>query len=244
MKEMQRLLSRVRFAVDKYNMIEDGDHIVVGISGGKDSLALLCTLAEMRVFYPQKYTLSALTVDMGFSVSESIAAPAADYSGIRELCRRLDVPYVVKQTEIARVIFDIRKESNPCSLCARMRRGVIHDEVKALGANKLALGHHMDDAVETFMMSLTQEGRINCFSPVTELEDKSLTVIRPLIYAEEREISRAVKKGGFEVTKSRCPADGETSRQRMKEKLRAEEKADPGLKVRIFGAIQRGLWGI
>ena len=125
-----------------------------------------------------------------------------------------------------------------------MRRGALVNEAQRLGCNKLALGHHMDDAVETFMMSLTQEGRINCFSPVTELEDKSLSVIRPLIYAEEREISRAVKNGGFEIAKSCCPADGETSRQRMKEKLRAEEKSDPGLKVRIFGAIQRsGLFG-
>lgn len=240
MKEMQRLLSRVRFAADKYNMIEDGDHIVVGISGGKDSLALLCTLAEMRVFYPKKYILTALTVDMGFSISESVAAPAADYSGIRELCRRLDVPYVVKQTEIARVIFDIRKESNPCSLCARMRRGVIHDEVKALGANKLALGHHFDDAVITTMLNLFFEGHFGCFSPVTHLSRKELTMIRPFVSTEEKEIKAFVRKADLPVIKSACPADGNTERALMKQYLGDFDHRHRGLYARIVGALERG----
>jgi tRNA(Ile)-lysidine synthase TilS/MesJ len=240
MKEMQRLLSRVRFAADKYNMIEDGDHIVVGISGGKDSLALLCALAELRVFYPKKYTLTALTIDMGFSVSESIAAPKADYSAIRELCHRLDVPYVIKETEIARIVFDIRQESNPCSLCARMRRGVLHDEVKALGAKKLALGHHFDDAVMTTMLNLFFEGHFGCFSPVTDLSRKGLTMIRPFVATEEKEIKAFVRKANLPVIKSPCPADGNTERAYMKQFLGDFDHRHRGLYARIVGALERG----
>ena len=235
---MQRIMGHLRRANGDFKMISSGDKIAVGLSGGKDSVALLAALARSRSFLVEGgYQLIAVMADMGFE-------GGSDSSAMQRLCDSLGVPLHILPTQIGEIVFAHRKEPNPCSLCSRMRRGALVNEAQKLGCNKLALGHHMDDAVETFMMSLTQEGRINCFSPVTELEDKSLTVIRPLIYAEEREISRAVKKGGFEVTKSRCPADGETSRQRMKEKLRAEEKADPGLKVRIFGAIQRGLWGI
>ena len=235
---MQRIMGHLRRANGDFKMISSGDKIAVGLSGGKDSVALLAALARSRSFLVEGgYQLIAVMADMGFE-------GGFDSSAMQRLCDSLGVPLHIVPTQIGEIVFAHRKEPNPCSLCSRMRRGALVNEAQKLGCNKLALGHHMDDAVETFMMSLTQEGRINCFSPVTELEDKSLTVIRPLIYAEEREISRAVKKGGFEVTKSRCPADGETSRQRMKEKLKAEEKADPGLKVRIFGAIQRGLWGI
>jgi len=231
-------MGHLRRANGDYKMIAPGDRIAVGLSGGKDSIALLVSLARSRSFLVEGgYELVAVMADMGFD-------GGFDSSAMQSLCDSLDVPLHIVPTQIGEIVFSHRKEPNPCSLCSRMRRGALVNESQKLGCNKLALGHHMDDAVETFMMSLTQEGRINCFSPVTELEDKSLTVIRPLIYAEEREISRAVKKGGFEVAKSRCPADGETSRQRMKEKLRLEEKADPGLKIRIFGAIQRsGLFG-
>jgi len=240
MKEMQKLLSRVRFAADKYNMIEDGDRIAVGISGGKDSLALLCALAEMRVFYPKKYTLTAVTIDMGFSASESIAAPAADYSAIRELCGRLNVPYAVKQTEIARIVFDKRKESNPCSLCARMRRGVLHDAVKELNCNKLALGHHYDDAVITTMLNLFFEGHFGCFSPVTDLSRKGLTMIRPFIYTEEKEIKAFVRRAALPVMKSPCPADGNTERELMKRYLGDFDHRHRGLYARIVGALERG----
>ena len=240
MKEMQRLLSRVRYAVDKYNMIEDGDRIVVGISGGKDSLALLCVLADLRIFYPKKFTLAALTIDMGFSLSPSIAAPPTDYSAIRELCRRLDVPYTVKQTEIARVVFDNRKESNPCSLCARMRRGVIHDAVKELGYTKLAFGHHFDDAVITTMLNLFFEGRFGCFSPVTYLGRKELTMIRPFVYTEEKEIKAFVRRADLPVLKSPCPADGNTERALMKTYLGDFDHRHRGLYARIVGALERG----
>ncbi len=233
---MQRIMGHLRRANGNYKMIEPGDKIAVGLSGGKDSIALLVSLARSRSFLVEGgYELIALSVDMGFEDRPDIAA-------MQSLCDSLGVELHIVPTQIGEIVFSHRKEPNPCSLCSRMRRGALVNEAQRLGCSKLALGHHLDDAIETFMMSLTQEGRINCFSPVTVLEDKSLTVIRPLIYAEEREISRAVKKSGFEITKSRCPADGITSRQRMKEKLRAEEKADPGLKIRIFGAIQRGIW--
>lgn len=240
MKEMQRLLSRVRYAADKYHMIEDGDRIAVGISGGKDSLALLCALAELRVFYPKRYTLTALTIDMGFSVSPSIAAPPTDYSAVKELCRRLDVPYVVHRTEIARVVFDVRRESNPCSLCARMRRGVLHDAVRDLGCNKLALGHHFDDAVITAMLNLFFEGHFGCFSPVTHLSRKEITMIRPFVATEEKEIKAFVRRADLPVIHSPCPADGHTERAYMKQYLGDFDHRHRGLYARIVGALERG----
>lgn len=205
----------------------------MGLSGGKDSVALLVSLARSRGFLVEGgFEVVAIMIDMGFE-------PDSDHVEAKALCESLGVELHIVPTQIGEIVFNQRKEPNPCSLCSRMRRGALVNEAQKLGCNKLALGHHLDDAIETFMMSLTQEGRINCFSPVTLLEDKSLTVIRPLVFAEEKEISRAVRKSGIIITKSRCPADGVTSRQRMKEKLRAEEKVDPGLKIRIFGAIER-----
>ena len=235
---MQRVMGHLRRACDKYNMITPGDKVAVGLSGGKDSVALLVSLARSRSFLVEGgFEVVAIMIDMGFD-------PDADHAEAKALCQSLGVELHIVPTQIGEIVFNERKEPNPCSLCSRMRRGALVNEAQQLGCNKLALGHHLDDAVETFMMSLTQEGRINCFSPVTLLEDKSLTVIRPLIFAEEREVSRAVRKSCITITKSRCPADGETSRQRMKEMLREEEKADPGLKIRIFGAIERsGLFG-
>ena len=171
MSEMRRMLSYVRRAVDDYNMIEEGDRIAVGISGGKDSLTLLEVLSEMRIFYPKKYELVAITVDMGFEGS--------DYSEVREFCNRLGIKYIVEKTDIAKIIFDIRKESNPCSLCAKMRRGSLHTAAVEAGCNKVALGHHFDDAVETFMMNLFFEGRLGCFSPKSYLSNRQLWLIRP-----------------------------------------------------------------
>jgi len=240
MKEMQMLLSRTRSAADKYSMIEDGDRIAVGVSGGKDSLALLCVLAEMRIFYPKKYDLVAVTLDMGFSASERIGAAKTDWTPIAELCRRLDVPYVVRQTEIARIIFDVRKESNPCSLCARMRRGSLHDAVKELGCNKLALGHHYDDAVITTMLNLFYEGRFGCFSPVTNLSRKELTMIRPFIHAREKEIKAFVRRAALPVIESPCPEDKESERAAMKTYLGDFDHQHRGLYTRIVGALERG----
>ena len=236
MKEMQKLLSRVRSCVDRYSMIEDGDRIAVGVSGGKDSLALLCVLSELRKFYPEKYDLCALMLDMGFDASETVGAAPSDTSEIAELCSRLGV----KRTEIARVIFDVRKESNPCSLCARMRRGSLHDLAKEYGVNKLALGHHFDDAAETVMLNLFFEARIGCFSPVTYLSRKDLTMIRPLLLTEERDIKTFVKKASLPVMKSPCPMDKTSERAKMKDMLHAFDREHRGLYTRIVGAVERG----
>lgn len=240
MKELQKLLSHARAAVEKYDMIAEGDHVVVGVSGGKDSLALLCTLAELRHFYPKHFTVSALMVDMGFDLSPSISAPENDHAAIAELCRRLDVPFVVKKTELAKIIFDIRKESNPCSLCSRMRRGIIHDEAALIGANKIALGHHRDDAVETAMLNLFFNGNFESFSPVTHMTRKDVFVIRPFILTEEREIKIFAKKAGLPVEESPCPADGNTERENMKKYLGDFDVQHRGLYPRIIGALERG----
>lgn len=240
MKEMQKLLSRVRSCVDRYSMIEDGDRIAVGVSGGKDSLALLCVLSELRKFYPEKYDLCALRLDMGFDASETVGAAPSDTSEIAELCSRLGVEFHVKRTEIARVIFDVRKESNPCSLCARMRRGSLHDLAKEYGVNKLALGHHFDDAAETVMLNLFFEARIGCFSPVTYLSRKDLTMIRPLLLTEERDIKTFVKKASLPVMKSPCPMDKTSERAKMKDMLHAFDREHRGLYTRIVGAVERG----
>ncbi|MBQ8392217.1 MAG: tRNA 2-thiocytidine(32) synthetase TtcA [Clostridia bacterium] len=231
-KDIQRILSHVRKAVEEYSMIEDGDKIAVGISGGKDSLTLLCALAHLRIFLKKDFTIVAVTIDMGFDGS--------DFSAIAELCRELEVEYKVIPTQIYEIIFNVRKEKNPCSLCARMRRGALHDAAKELGCNKIALGHHFDDVAETFMLNLFFEGRIGAFSPVTYLSRKDLTLIRPLIYTREKEIKSFTNKELLPVTKSPCPADGHTERARMKDYLAIFDKEHPGLYNRIVGAIRRG----
>ena len=182
---MKKLLSLVRAAVDRYDMIDDGDKIAVGVSGGKDSLALLYALARLRSFYPKHFEVIAITLDYRFGGMDG------DYSEIQKLCDSLDVKYIVKKTDLWDVIFNIRKEKNPCSLCAKMRRGILHDTAKEYGCNKIALGHHLDDAAETFMMNLLNGGTIKCFSPVSFLSRKELYLIRPLIFAYEKDVKRA-----------------------------------------------------
>ena len=231
MKEIQRILSYVRRAVTDYNMIEDGDVVCVGVSAGKDSLTLLIALAELRRFFEKKFTLKAVTVDLGF--------PDADYSEIEELCRRLEVEYKVVRTEIGKVVFDIRKEKNPCSLCAKMRRGALHAAAKELGCNRLALGHHFDDTIETFMLNLFYEGRIGCFSPVTYLSNTELYLIRPMLYVPEKAVRYFSGKAALPVAASKCPANGNTERETMKQLLRQLEKDNKGLRYRLFGAMQR-----
>lgn len=237
MNEMKRLLSFVRRAADDYDMISDGDRIAVGISGGKDSLTLLETLAEMRRFYPKKYEVVAITVDMGF---EKAGFGSCDFSEIRELCRRLKVEYRVVSTDIAKIIFDVRKEPNPCSLCAKMRRGSLHLEAVNAGCNKVALGHHFDDAVETLMMNLFFEGRLGCFSPVSYLSRRDITLIRPLIYATERDVEYFARKRSLPIVKSPCPEDHATEREKMKQLLSTLERENKGLKHRIFHAMCEG----
>lgn len=232
MEHIKRVLSYVRRAVDDYQMIEDGDKIAVGVSAGKDSLTLLCALASLRRFYPKSFDLVAVTVDMGFE--------GADFSAISDLCATLSVPYHVIPTQISKVVFDVRKEKNPCSLCAKMRRGALYRGAKDLGCDSVALGHHFDDVVETFMLNLFYEGRLGCFQPVTYLSNTDIHMIRPMIYMPEKDVRYFAAKANLPVWKSPCPADGNTEREEMKRLLAGLERENKGLRYRIFGAIQRG----
>ncbi len=228
---MQKLLSYVRRAADDYHMIQPNDCIAVGVSGGKDSLALLAALARLSKFYPIPFTVKAITLDIGFD--------HMDFSPIARFCEELGVEFILEPTQIRTIVFDERKESNPCSLCAMLRRGALQNTALAHGCNKLALGHHKDDVIETYMLSLLYEGRINCFDPVTELDNKDLAIIRPLIYTPETHVRSLCKKMNIPVVKSTCPQDGGSKRQEIKDLLWDIEKQHKGARQRIFGAIQR-----
>lgn len=230
---MQKLMSRMRAAMEKYDMIQDGDRIAVGLSGGKDSVALLAALAEMRRFYPAKFDLVAVTVDMRFDGVDT------DYTVFEEFCKKIDVPYVIKRTELADIIFNIRKESNPCSLCAKMRRGILHDIALENGCNKVALGHHMDDAVETFFMNLLKGGNISSFFPVTYMSRKNLYIIRPMVLATESLVVGAVKHFNLPVEKSKCPMDKTSEREKTKDLVKMLNKEYPQLREKVIGAMQR-----
>lgn len=228
---IRRLLSHVRRAVDDYGMIEDGDRIAVGLSGGKDSTALLCVLMDMRRFYPKKYELVGITVDMGFE--------GMDFSPFEKFCSDNGIEYVRVKTQLAHIIFEERKESNPCSLCAKMRRGILHDAVLEAGCNKIALGHHFDDVVDTFMLNLIHEGRLGSFSPVTYLSRKNITMIRPLIYTPEKDIRYFVNRNDIPVVTSLCPEDGHTEREEIHQYIAELDRKYKGFKHRAFGAIQK-----
>ena len=232
---MNRILSLVRRCVEDYEMIAPGDRIAVGVSGGKDSLLLLAAMARLREFYPVPYEVEAITLDMG----HADGLPGMDFSGIAAFCKELDVPYTILNSEIQHIIFDLRKEKNPCSMCAKMRRGALHSALQERGLNKIALGHHYDDAVETFYMNLWREGRIGCFSPVTWLSRRDLTMIRPLLLATESEVSSAVRRAGLPVIKSRCPADGVTVREETKQFVREASRKDPAFRQKTLHALQQ-----
>lgn len=227
---MQKMMSVVRRCIDDYEMIAPGDSIAVGVSGGKDSMTMLCVLNGLRDFYPKPFTLKALTLDLGFG---------ADYDPIRRWCEERDIEYVVRHTEIGKVVFEERKESNPCSMCSKMRRGALNEFAIAEGCNKVALGHHFDDAVETFMLSLVYEGRLSCFDPVTYLSRTGVTQIRPLLYLGEGTVESFARRMELPIVKNPCPADSFTKRQEIKELLRDLTKRYPGLKNRIFSSMQR-----
>ncbi len=229
--KLQKLLSYVRRAVEDYHMIEEGDKIAVGVSGGKDSICLLLALKNLQRFYPKPFELEAITVSLGL--------PNANYDDIQAFCKKIDVHYTLVSTEIGEIIFHQRKEKNPCSLCAKMRKGALNDMVEQLGCNKVALGHNKDDVVETFFMSLFYEGRINCFSPVSFLDRKQIYSIRPLMYVPEIEIKGFIQKSGISIVKNPCLADGNTKRQETKELLQMLSKDYTNLQEKVFGAIQR-----
>lgn len=227
---MQKLIGLVRRCVEDYHMIEAGDRIGVGVSGGKDSLALLVFLAELKKYFPAPFYLEAITIDMGLGM---------DYSGIQKLCQDLDVPFTLVKTEIAPIIFDHRKEKNPCSMCAKMRRGALNQTLLEHNLNKLALGHHYDDAVETFLMSLLFEGRISCFQPVTDLDRTGIIQIRPMLYIHEKTVDSFAVRQNLPILENRCPVDKTTKRTEIKNLIYDLSATYPDLKERIFGAMQR-----
>ena len=229
--KLQRLLSLVRKACDDYLLIDDNDKIAIGISGGKDSLTLLYALHEMKRFYPKKFEIHAFTVDLGFGIQ--------DFDAIRRLCEDFSIPYTVISTEISEIVFKTRQESNPCSLCAKMRKGALNDAIKACGCNKVAYAHHKDDVVETMLLSLIFEGRFHTFAPVTYLDRMDVTVIRPMLYMNEIDVIGFINKYEVPVVKSPCPADGHTKREYAGDLLKQLNVDHPGVKERMFTAICR-----
>jgi len=225
---MQKLMGLVRRCVEDYNMITPGETVAVGVSGGKDSLVLLQLLAGLRQY--SDFQLEAVTIDMGLGM---------DYSGVQTFCDKLEVPYTIVNTQIAPIIFDHRKEKNPCSMCSKMRRGALNQAILDRGIHKIALGHHYDDAVETFVMSLIYEGRISCFQPVTDLDRTGVIQIRPMLYIHERTVDNFASRMKLPVVENRCPVDKNTKREEIKQLVYDLSKTYPDLKERIFGAMQR-----
>lgn len=228
---LNRFTSIVRKGVDEYAMIQDGDKVAVGVSGGKDSMLLLRSLRHLQIYYPKRFELMALTIEMGFE--------GMDFEPVQQLCDDIGVEYVRIKTDIKEVVFDVRQEENPCSLCSKMRRGAINTAMKEHGCNKLALGHHWDDAVETFLMSLMFEGRISCFKPVTYMSRADVWQIRPMIYAQEAKVAAVVQELGLPIVENPCPADNDSKRYEIKQLIARLEKDFPDLRSKIFGSMQR-----
>ena len=228
---MQHILGLVRRCVEDYHMIDAGDTVAVGVSGGKDSLLTLTALAQLRGFYPQPFSVHAITLETG--------TPGQSFDEVAELCRRLDVPYTRIQTPVYQIVFEERKEKNPCSLCAKLRRGSLNTALQQLGISKIALGHHYDDAIETLLMNLLFEGRIGCFQPVTYLDRSGITEIRPLLYCREDEVCRVVERLHLPVVHNPCPANGYSRRQEVKELIASLETSYPDIKQKLFGSMQR-----
>ena len=230
-KALNEFTGTVRRAVDDYDMIQEGDRVAVGVSGGKDSMLLLLALNHLKSFYPIPFELSAVTIELGFE--------GMDFTPVKDMCTQLNIPYACLKPDIKEIVFDVRKEDNPCSLCAKMRRGALNDYLRENGIGKLALGHHFDDAVETFMLSLLFEGRISCFRPVTYLDRSGVTQIRPLIYAGEQKIANLAAALDLPVVENPCPQDKSSKRWEIKQLLSSMSADYPDMKSKIFGAMQR-----
>ncbi len=228
---MEQIVSIMRRAIDDYGMIAQGEKVVVALSGGKDSMLMLAGLKKLSTFHPARFSVEAVFVDMGF---ENI-----DISGMRAACDEMGVPLHIKKSDLAKIIFEIRKESNPCSLCARMRRAMLHDTAKELGSRTIALGHHKDDVIDTFLLNLFYESRIGCFQPVTYLSRKEVYVIRPMIYLSEQTIKAKVQSMGLPVLKSPCPMDKKTKREEIKDVIASLERQYPHIREGLFGAVKR-----
>ena len=228
---MSDITGTVRRCIQDYDMIKEGDKIAVGVSGGKDSVALLTALARLQSYYPKRFELTAITLSMGL--------PGMDFTPIKTLCQELDVPYVVKETQIAQIIFEARQEKNPCALCSKMRRGALNDTIKEMGISILALGHHMDDAVETLVMNLLYEGRIGCFEPVTYMSRSGVTQIRPMLYCREMDVTGFARREKLPIVESTCPMDKNSRREDTKKLLSQLTHQFPDLRTKLFGAMQR-----
>ena len=228
---MNKFTGLVRRCIDDYNMIDEGETVAIGLSGGKDSTALLAALANLRSYYPKRFELCAVTLDMGFG--------GMDFTPVEQLCARLGVRYTRRAVGLGQIIFNERQEKNPCALCAKMRRGMMNDIITELGVRKIALAHNFDDAVETFMLSLLYEGRLSCFQPVTYLSRADVTQIRPMLYAGEGTVRKIVEKYELPVVRNLCPASGVTKREEVKALLKTLSSDYPDLKSKIFGAMQR-----
>ncbi|HOQ01580.1 MAG TPA: ATP-binding protein [Acetivibrio clariflavus] len=231
MFKIKKLLGQIRKAIEDYNMIQEGDRIAVGVSGGKDSITLLVLLKQLQSFYPVHFDIEAVTLTMGIGVF--------DLSPVVELCKKINVNYTIEETVIGKIVFEARNEKNPCSLCANLRRGALHNVAKRLNCNKVALAHHRDDVIETFLLSTLYAGKIQTFSPVTFLERKELYLIRPMIYIEEKHIKEYIKSNGLPVVPSPCHVDGKTKRQYVKDLLADLHRDNRTVKNNIFGAIKR-----
>lgn len=229
---MQRILSYMRKAIDEFNMIEEGDKIAVALSGGKDSTTLLMGLKNLQIFYPKKFEIVGITVNPGFDFFDTTI--------LKKLCKDLDVEFIEAESHAKEIVFDIRKEKNPCSLCANLRRGILNSVAKEHGCNKIALGHNEDDVIETFFLNLLYAGSINTFAPVSYMDRSDMTLIRPLIYAPEKYIKSFVKKNNIDVMKKCCPMDGFSKREDMKQLVYKFQKDIPNIHANIMGAIKRG----
>ncbi len=221
----------VRRAVDDYGMINEGDRVAVGVSGGKDSMLLLAALRQLQSYYPKRFELGAITIELGFE--------GMDFTPVKRFCEERGIEYTCVKTDIKEVVFDVRQEDNPCSLCAKMRRGALNNTIRERDMNKLALGHHFDDAVETFMMSLLFEGRLSCFQPVTYLDRSGVTQIRPLIYAGEQRIANLAAALELPIVENPCPQDKTSKRYEIKQLLKSMCGEYPDMKTKVFGAMQR-----
>ncbi len=232
---MQRILSHMRKAIEKYNMIEENDKIAICLSGGKDSITMLHAFKALQRFYPKKFDIIAISIDPGFEFFDT------DF--LQNMCNKLEIPLFIEKSNAKEIVFDIRKEKNPCSLCANLRRGIINSVAIREGCNKIALGHNEDDVLETFLLNLFYTGSINTFSPVSYMDRSKITLIRPLIYTSEKDTRKFVRKNNLEVMPKVCPMDGTSKREDMKQLIFTLTKSIPMIRANLFGAIQRNLDG-
>jgi len=228
---MQKIIGPMRKAIENYTMIEENDKIAVGLSGGKDSITLLMGLKALQRFYPKKFDIIAVTVDSGFD--------SFDSSFLENLCKELEIPIFIEKTDIKEIVFDVRKEKNPCSLCANLRRGVLNSIAKREGCNKLALGHNEDDVLETFFLNLLYAGNLSTFAPISYMDRSEITLIRPLVYISEKDIRSFVKRNDIKVMKKNCPMDGKSKREDLKILLKDLTLKIPTLRANLMGAIKR-----